>query len=84
MGPDRIRTLSGIGKGNTEPEVQATYPGRIRVQPHPYRPNGRNLVYLPSDASYRHLSMIFETDDGEVRWFRAGLTEQVSWPEGCS
>jgi len=84
MGPDLIRTVSGIGKGNTEAEVKATYPGRIRVEPHPYIPNGRYLVYMPSDPSLRHLSMIFETVDGEVRLFRAGLAEQVSWKEGCS
>jgi len=84
MGPDLIRTLSGMGKGNTEAEVQAAYPARIRVEPHPYATNGRYLVYVPADPSYRHLSMIFETIDGEVRSFRAGLAEQVSWKEGCS
>ena len=84
MGPDRIRTVSGIGKGSTEAEVRATYPGRIRVEPHPYIPNGRYLVYVPSDPGLRHLSLIFETVDGEVRSFRAGLTDQVSWTEGCS
>ena len=84
MGPDRIRTVSGIGKGSTEAEVRATYPGRIRVEPHPYVPNGRYLVYMPSDPGLRHLSLIFETVDGEVRSFRSGLAEQVSWTEGCS
>lgn len=84
MGPGRIRTVSGVGKGSTDAEVLATYPGRIRVQPHPYTPNGRYLVYVPSDAGLRHLSMIFETVDGEVRSFRSGLAEQVSWKEGCS
>lgn len=84
MGPDRIRTVSGIGKGNTEADVQATYPGRIRVESHPYIPNGRYLVYVPGDLGLRHLGMIFETVDGEVRTFRAGLAEEVSWTEGCS
>ncbi|MGH9226003.1 MAG: hypothetical protein ACRD2W_19945 [Acidimicrobiales bacterium] len=84
MGPDRIRTVSGIGKGNTEDEVRATYPGRIRAEPHPYASNGRYLVYVPSDPGLRHLSMIFETIDGRVSAFRAGQLEQVSWKEGCS
>ena len=84
MGPDRVRTVSGIGKGNTEAEVQATYPGRIRVEPHPSIPNGRNLVYVPNDPALGHLRMIFETVDGTVRAFRAGLAEQISWTEGCS
>ena len=84
MGADRIRTVSGIGKGNTEAEVKATYPGRIRVEPHPYTPEGHYLVYVPSDPALRHLSLIFETANGEVLAFRAGLAEQVSWTEGCS
>jgi len=84
MGPDRIRTVSGMGKGNTEAEVQATYPGRIQVQRHPYIPEGRYLVYVPADPGQRHLGLIFETVNGEVRSFRSGLTEQVSWKEGCS
>lgn len=84
MGPDTIRTVSGMGKGNTEAEVRATYPGRIRVEPHPYTPEGRHLVYVPTDPGLRHLSMIFATVNGEVRSFRAGFAEQVSWPEGCS
>ena len=84
MGPDRIRTVSGMGKGNTEAEVHATYPGQIRVEPHPYTPEGRYLVYVPSDPGHRHLSLIFEAVNGEVRSFRAGLAEPVSWTEGCS
>jgi len=84
MGPDRIRTVSGMGKGNTEAELRATYPGQIRVEPHPYVTNGRYLVYVPSDPGLRHLGLIFETVDGEVRAFRAGFAEQVLWKEGCS
>jgi hypothetical protein len=79
-----VRTVSGIGKGSTEAEVQATYPGRIRVEPHPYTRNGRYLVYVPADAGLRHLSMIFETENGQVQRFRAGLADPVAFPEGCS
>ena len=83
-GPNRIRTVSGIGVGDTEAKVQSTYPGRIRVERHPYNPNGRLLVYVPSDAAFRHLSLIFESLHGEVQSFRSGLAGPVSWPEACS
>lgn len=44
---------------------------------------GKYLVYTPADPSYSHLSMIFEAVNGEVRTYRAGVKEQVSWAEGC-
>ena len=84
MGPDRVRTLSDIGKGSTEAEVLKTYAGRIRVEPHPYIAGAKNLVYVPADAGFRPYSMIFESVDGRVVAFRSGFAEQVSWTEGCS
>jgi hypothetical protein len=81
---DTVRSVSGIGKSSTEAEVQATYPGRIRVEPHTYTPNGRYLVYMPADPALRHLSMLFETENGRVQRFRAGLAGPVAFPEGCS
>jgi hypothetical protein len=82
--PDRVKTLSGIGKGSTEAEVLKTYAGRIKVEPHPYIRGAHNLVYVPNDAAYRSFSMIFESVDGRVIAFRSGFAEQVSWTEGCS
>ncbi len=46
-GPDRVKTVSGIGKGSTEAEVQRAYPGRIRVEGHPYLSGGHCLVHTP-------------------------------------
>ena len=84
MHPSEVRTVSGIGLGSTEAEVQRTYGGRIRVEPHPYTPGGHYLVYTPGDASLSHLGMIFETDGERVTSFRAGFVDEVSWIEGCS
>lgn len=84
MHPSEVRTVSGIGLGSTEDEVKRTYPGRIRVEPHPYNPDGRYLVYTPNDPALSHLGMIFETDGQRVTSFRAGEADQVSWIEGCS
>ena len=82
--PDRVKTLSGIGKGSSEAEVLKTYAGQIKVEPHPYIRGAHNLVYVPRDAAYRSFSMIFEAVDGRVIAFRSGFVEQVGWTEGCS
>jgi hypothetical protein len=84
LGTDRVRTLSGIGKGSTETEVMKTYSGQIRVEPHHYVEGAHNLVYVPNDAASRPYSMIFEAVDGRVTTFRSGLADEVSWMEGCS
>ena len=84
-GNSAIRTLSGIGTGSTEVEVQATYPGRISAQPNPYSGHrgGRDLVYQPDEGS-RHLALRFRTDGGRVGSFRSGLHGAVMAPEGCA
>jgi len=84
LGPNRVRTLSGIGRDSTEADVLKTYPGQIRVEPHPYVRGAHNLVYVPGDPAFRQYSMIFESVDGRVTAFRSGLTDPVSWTEGCS
>jgi hypothetical protein len=80
----RVQTVSGVGLGTTEDEVKRTYPGRIRVEGHPYVPSGHYLVYTPNDSSLAHLSMIFETDGQRVTSYRAGLRGAVSQIEGCA
>ncbi|MDQ3645944.1 MAG: hypothetical protein M3345_03315 [Actinomycetota bacterium] len=78
-----IRTVSGVGVGDTDESVFDTYPGRIHVEPHPYLPDrGRYLVYEPEEDT--HLGLIFETDRGVVTSFRSGLAEPVRYIEGCA
>ena len=83
-GSGRVRTVSGVGIGSTEEEVSRTYPGRIRVEGHPYVPEGHYLVYTPADANLQHLGMIFETDGKVVTSFRSGRKDAVGQIEGCS
>jgi hypothetical protein len=80
----RVKTVSGVGNGDTEEAVKRTYPGRIRVEGHPYLPTGHYLVYVPADPAFAHLSMIFETDGQVVTSFRAGMRRPVAQIEGCS
>lgn len=78
-------TVSGIGVGASEDEVQAAYPGRITVEPHPYTgPEGHYLVYTPQDDEYEDYLMIFETDGQQVTSFRSGLERWVRAIEGCA
>ena len=37
-GGRRVTTVSGVGTGDTEEAIKRTYPGRIRVEGHPYVP----------------------------------------------
>jgi hypothetical protein len=83
-GSGRVRTVSGVGIGSTEEEVSRTYPGRIRVEGHPYVPTGHYLVYTPADPNLQHLGMIFETDGKVVTSFRSGRKDAVGQIEGCS
>ena len=70
--------VSGVGTGDSEETVKRTYPGRIRVEGHPYLPTGHYLVYVPADPALAHLSMIFETDGRAVTRFRAGMKGAVA------
>ena len=84
VGGRRVKTVSRVGTGDTEETIKRTYPGRIRVEGHPYVPTGHYLVYAPADPALAHLSMIFETDGQVVTTFRAGMRGAVSQIEGCS
>jgi len=77
------KTASGIGIGDTEEKAKAAYPNRIRVEPHPYT-DGHYLVFTPADKADRDYGMIFETEQGRVTEFRAGLMNAVILIEGCA
>lgn len=79
-----VKTVEGVGVGDTETDVQRIYGDRIRVEPHPYDPKGHNLVYTPEDAAQKRYSTIFETDGNRVRIYRAGEASAVAAIEGCA
>ena len=82
--PSPIATVSGVRIGSTEAEVHRVYRGGVRVEPHPYDPAGRYLVYESPQPSQRGLLLIFETDGFRVTSFRAGERSAVEAPEGCA
>jgi hypothetical protein len=76
------KTDAGIGLGSTTAEVRRAYGKRLRIEPHPYdNDDGRYLV-IKGLKSGREI--IFETHQGRVESFRAGLSRQVEYIEGCS
>ena len=85
VGPESsVRTVSGVGIGDSDDEVQRIYGDRTRVEPHPYDEEGRYLVYDSPEPSQRGLLLIFETDGTRVTSFRAGERGAVEAPEGCA
>jgi hypothetical protein len=78
-----VRTVEGVGVGDTEASVAKAYEGRVRTTPHKYTgPTGHYLtVSAPPDTS--HL-IVFETDGRSVVNYRAGVRPSVELVEGCS
>ena len=76
-----VRTREGAGIGDPEERIHQLYPGAVEIQPHKYT-DGHYLVVTPPTDSARRL--IFETDGGVVRTYRAGVLPEVAWVEGCA
>ncbi|MEA1651626.1 hypothetical protein UAJ10_21755 [Nitrospirillum sp. BR 11164] len=76
-GAATIQTAQGIGVGATEAAVLKAYGPAVVVQPHAYEEGH----YLRIEERGRVL--LFETADGRVTRFRAGLPPAVDYIEGC-
>ncbi len=80
----RITTGSGIGIGDADEQIQALYPGQIKVTPHKYDPKGEYLTFVPKNSSEADYRIVFETKRNRVTSVRAGKLPEVEWVEGCS
>jgi hypothetical protein len=77
-----IKTLSGLGVGDTESRVIETLGPAIEVTPHHYlAPDGN---YLTVWSSNRQSALRFETHLGKVTSIYAGRVPEVRHVEGCS
>jgi hypothetical protein len=83
-GGSASRTVSGIGIGSTEAEVEAAYPGRTATTPHPYTGLEGGHYLEVTDPSAPGYSIIFETDGTKVTSYRSGLEQYVAAIEGCA
>jgi hypothetical protein len=77
-----VRTIKGIGLGASEAQVKSAYGGLVKVEPHPY--GTENDHYLIVDTPDRKRGLIFETEEGRVSSFRAGVYPEVGYIEGCA
>lgn len=83
VGRRGIVTVSGVQVGDTEARVKTAYPGKIKVEEHPYDEKGHYLIYTPTDRKDAKFRIIFETDGKVVTSYRAGRVPEVGWIEGC-
>ncbi|MBC8137392.1 MAG: hypothetical protein H8F28_16045 [Fibrella sp.] len=83
VGRRGISTVSGVQVGDTEQKVKETYPGKIKVETHPYDDKGHYLIYTPTERKDAKFRLIFETDGKVVTSYRAGRVPEVHWIEGC-
>lgn len=80
-----VPTVRGVGVGDPEARVLATYAGSVGVEPHPYDgPEGHYLVVEPAAPEMRGMGMILETDGERVGSYRVGRMDAVRLIEGCS
>ena len=78
-----VPTDRGARVGDSEERIAALYAGLAHSEPHKYT-DGRYLVITPPAPADSAFRLIFETGDGQVTRYRAGLLPQVAWVEGCS
>lgn len=78
-----VATSEGAWVGYPEAKVEELYKGRVAVTPQKYT-LGHYLTVTPAAAADSQFRLIFESDSGRVRSFRAGILPMVEWVEGCS
>lgn len=78
-----VATVQGARVGMTETEVQSLFGNRLLVTPHKYDPGGKYLIHVPSGPDSAVYRIIFETDSGRVRRYRAGIEPAVEYVERC-
>jgi hypothetical protein len=78
------RTDAGVGVGDSEAQVKAAYPGRVKVSSHTYVPGGHYLEVLAGRGDLAGTAIVFETDAaGRVTSIRSGYREPAEAIEGC-
>ena len=78
-----IATAAGARVGDDEARIERLYPGRVTVTPHKYV-DGHYLTVTPQAGADKRYRIIFETADGRVTRYRAGIMPSVAYVEGCS
>jgi hypothetical protein len=79
-----IATAEGARVGDTESRILNLYERRVAVTPHKYVEDGHYLTVTPADPADSAYRIVFETKDGRVTRYRAGVLPSVRYIEGCS
>jgi hypothetical protein len=75
-----VRTVEGVGIGDTEKTVNSVYEGRVVTQPAKYTSGHRLIVTPKNNGNHR---LVFETENGKVTQFASGREPAVEYVEGC-
>jgi hypothetical protein len=75
-----VKTSLGIQVGESEKKALESYGKTLKVGPHKYIDNGH---YLTAKSADGHYGIRFETEDGKITSFYAGLYEAIQYVEGC-
>lgn len=78
-----VMTAAGARVGDTEEKIQSLYPGRVTVSPHKYT-DGHYLTVRAANPADTLNFLVFETGNGKVTRYRAGIMPSVEYVEGCS
>lgn len=79
-----VKTISGMGVGNTSDEVLGIYAEAIVVSPGDSgEANHDYLTFIPSDAADLDYRLRFEAIDGIVTTYRVGQLPEVEWVGRC-
>ncbi len=80
--PPDVLTEAGIGIGATEGQIKRAYGAAAVESPHPYTEGPDSHYYKVAAPDGEH-ALVFETYNGKVNTFRAGLSQAVDFIEGC-
>jgi hypothetical protein len=75
-----VKTLQGIGIGDSEKAVDSAYKGLVVTQSAKYT-SGHRLIVTPKDGG--NFRLVFETDGAKVTQFVSGREPAVEYVEGC-
>lgn len=77
-------TISGISVGTSEAAVRKAYGAKIQEEPHKYVEGWKQLIFVPEDASDKHLRLVFTTDGNLVQQISVGRLPEILNDEACN
>ncbi len=79
-----LKTVSGLGNGDTKSALVSTYGAGVIVSPSlSGEANEDYVTYIPFDESDANYRLRFETTDDVVTTFRIGRLPEVEWVDRC-